>query len=118
MASVFEMLDDASLPSDEMARSLRDLEFVNRNWGGSHALEDPLLPRMRAAPGDRFVLLDVGAGSGDVARRLAARLKPYGPVGLSSFHADPRELDDAVGEAFDPRIQCVAVLRCRARTSR
>jgi SAM-dependent methyltransferase len=69
-----EMLDDASLPPEEMARSLRDLEYVNRNWGGSRALEDHLLPRMRAAPGDRFVLLDVGAGSGDVARRLAARL--------------------------------------------
>jgi hypothetical protein len=40
-----------------------------------------------------------GAGTIIVARRLAARLKPYGLVGTSSFHAEPRELDDAVREA-------------------
>jgi SAM-dependent methyltransferase len=73
-----ELLDDAALPPDEMARSLRDLELVNRRWGGSRALEEHLLPRIRAAAGDRTVLLDVGAGSGGVARRLAGRLMQEG----------------------------------------
>lgn len=73
-----ELLDDDALPPDEMARSLRDLEFVNRRWGGSRALEQHLLPRIRAAAGDRTVLLDVGAGSGGVARHLAGRLAQEG----------------------------------------
>jgi sugar diacid utilization regulator len=45
-------------------------------------------------------------GEGDVstttvasARRLAARMRRLGVVGLSSFHADPAELGDAVREA-------------------
>ena len=45
----------------------------------------------------------VGAGgsasSVALARRLAARLRRYGNVGLSSFHADPAELPCAVREA-------------------
>jgi SAM-dependent methyltransferase len=73
-----ELLDDAALPPDEMARSLRDLELVNRSWGGSRALEEHLLPAMRAVAGGRFILLDVGAGSGDVTRNLALRLKREG----------------------------------------
>lgn len=73
-----ELLDDVDLPGDEMARSLRDLELVNRTWGGSRALEDHILPRMRTSAADRFVVLDVGAGSGTVARRLAARIAAAG----------------------------------------
>jgi SAM-dependent methyltransferase len=76
---VREMLDDESLSADEMARSLKDLELVNEKWGGGDALVDHLLRGMRAADGagsDRaspFVVLDVGAGSGGVARRIARR---------------------------------------------
>ena len=34
-----------------------------------------------------------------LARRLATRLRPYGTVGMSSFHADPAEFGCAVREA-------------------
>lgn len=77
-----ELLDDVDLPSDEMARSLRDLDLVNASWGGGGALLDHLVRGMRAAPrpvsggvGDgRFVVLDIGAGSGGVSRSIARRL--------------------------------------------
>lgn len=73
-----EMLDDWDLAPEEMARSLRDLELVNGKWGGSRALDRYLLPRIRAARQDHFVLLDVGAGSGAVARTLARRISRAG----------------------------------------
>jgi PucR C-terminal helix-turn-helix domain len=55
-------------------------------------------PRVYAA------LPSVGAGDASAstmasARRLAARLRPYGIVGMSSFHADPGEFGCAVREA-------------------
>ncbi len=75
---VNEMLDDARLPPDEMARSLRDLDLVNRRWGGARALEEWLLPRMAATPGARFTILDIGAGSGAVTRSLARRIEVAG----------------------------------------
>ena len=73
-----EALDDANLPSEEMCRSLRDLALVNRRWGGSRALELHLWPRLREARLSSIRLLDVGAGSGDVSRRLARALRLAG----------------------------------------
>jgi SAM-dependent methyltransferase len=73
-----ERLDDPSVPSDEMRRSLEDLCLVNRRWGGSRALERHLVPRARALGGRRVSILDVGAGSGDVAGGLRQALSAAG----------------------------------------
>jgi len=73
-----EFLDDPNISSEEMLRSLRDLALVNRRWGGSRALERHVAARMREAKRQRVFLLDVGAGSGDVCRRLARALRREG----------------------------------------
>jgi len=75
-----ELLDDPSLPADEMARSLRDLDYVNRRWGASRALARYLVPRMRESGGSSFTLLDIGAGSGVTSSVLAER------IARSGFH--------------------------------
>ncbi|MEO8430354.1 MAG: methyltransferase domain-containing protein [Acidobacteriota bacterium] len=72
-----ELLDDPRLPPEEMARSLRDLDLVNRRWGGAHALEGWLLARMAVSAGP-FTILDIGAGSGAVTRRLQRRIRAAG----------------------------------------
>lgn len=71
-----EILDDDKLAPEEMARSLRDLERVQRAWGGARALAQWLVPRMD--PAERPVLVDVGAGSGAVTRELGRRLAAAG----------------------------------------
>jgi ubiquinone/menaquinone biosynthesis C-methylase UbiE len=58
-----------------MRRSLEDLDLVNRRWGASRALERHLRARARSLGRSRISILDVGAGSGEVARRLADRLR-------------------------------------------
>jgi SAM-dependent methyltransferase len=58
-----------------MERSLRDLWLVNRTWGGFRAFERFIVESSRRVPGRRLVVLDVGAGSGHVARRLARSLE-------------------------------------------
>jgi SAM-dependent methyltransferase len=73
-----ERLDDPELPPDEMRRSLEDLDLVNRRWGASRALERHLLARARALGRTRISILDVGAGSGEVARRLRTSLREAG----------------------------------------
>ena len=71
-----EILDDEALPAEEMARSLRDLDRVQRAWGAARALAGWLAPQI--APGTRPVLVDVGAGSGTVTRDLGRRLAEEG----------------------------------------
>ncbi len=73
-----ERLDDPNLPSEEMARSLEDIALVNRRWGGSRALARHIGARLRDTGASRARILDVGAGSGDVARRLARQLERAG----------------------------------------
>jgi hypothetical protein len=73
-----EILDDPAISSEEMYRSLEDLALVNRWWGSARALERFLLREIRRRGVQRPVLLDVGAGSADVSRRLAHSLAQAG----------------------------------------
>ena len=74
-----EFLDDAALPADEMARSLRDLALVNRWWGGAGALPRLIEGAPRGGESRRGPILDVAAGSAHVTRRLRRRLARTGP---------------------------------------
>ena len=73
-----EILDDPNISAEEMRRSLEDLSLVNRWWGSARALEGFLVGEMQRKGVRRPVLLDVGAGSADVSRRLALSLARAG----------------------------------------
>jgi len=70
-----ELLDGTAVPFEEVVRSLHDIGLVNR-WGGEGALVRQLAARLPAGRAAR--LLDVGAGSGEVARRVEAALRRRG----------------------------------------
>lgn len=72
------MLDDPSLPLAEVRRNLEDLRAVNARWGGANALLGHLSARIRALGAPSVRILDVGAGSGDVAGRLQRALRDHG----------------------------------------
>ncbi len=57
-----------------MARSLEDLDFVNRFWGNARVLARRIRPRMRSCAASPFTILDVGAGAATLSRDLAERL--------------------------------------------
>lgn len=65
-----------------MCRSLEDLALVNRWWGSARILARFLLRAIRENAVARPVILDVGAGSGDVSRRIARSLARAGHPGL------------------------------------
>lgn len=73
-----EILDDPEIPADDMCRSLQDLAVVNRWWGSAGALARFLLGEIRRRKVDRPIILDVGAGSGEVSRGLARSLARAG----------------------------------------
>jgi SAM-dependent methyltransferase len=82
-----EKLDFEALPPGEIADSLADIRWVNRNLGGLRAFRRVLAPLV---DGDgRVRLLDAGCGSGDVAAAVAAwaprRIQAVG-VDLKTLH--------------------------------
>jgi len=73
-----ELLDDPEFPGDLVAPYLDDLELVNRLWGNSRLLAGYLERNLDGRGGAPFTVLDVGAGSGEVASDLARRLERKG----------------------------------------
>jgi SAM-dependent methyltransferase len=64
-----ELMDDPAVDRAELAANFDDIEFVNRSFGGIASIASALRQvRVRR-------LLDVGCGSGDVARALLARAR-------------------------------------------
>ncbi len=75
-----EWLDEPALvPISEVRQNLEDLRAVH-TWGGARSLERHLAARIRAlgASGRPLRILDVGAGSGDLAGRLQRGLRRRG----------------------------------------
>lgn len=131
-----ERLDDA--PPAEAARSLRDLERINRLTGGHEVLRRSL--GRLFTPADAFTMLDVGAATGDMARAATARY-PHARVTSLDYRLHhvaaappPRLVADAFRLPFSARAfdvvhcslflhhfadeQVVALLRCFGETAR
>jgi len=96
-----ELLDTDSGTPAEIAASLADLRRINRWFGGASALCN-LIEHIATLTGLREMsLLDVGAGSGDIAEAARARLAKNG-VTLSATLLDRSSTHFANGNA--PRV--------------
>ena len=100
-----ELLD--TLPAEEARKSLADLVRINRYWGGHSALRR--LVEDAIPSGETVTILDVGAASGDMGRRLR-EWRPKAQVisldYIESHLADstgPRVVADAFAHPFAPR---------------
>ncbi len=91
-----EALDTRSCAPDIARATLRDIAISNALFGGRSAAAFGLrlLLRKIPAPGRPLILLDLGAGSGDLARHLTRRARTAGvdliPVAVDSHRAAAR----------------------------
>jgi SAM-dependent methyltransferase len=66
-----ELFDSPRLPAGELSESLRDLECLNRWFGGTRAVISALGPLIaRWAVRERVTVLDAGAGGADIPRAI------------------------------------------------
>ena len=111
-----ELLDDPHADPAEVRLELRDIACLNALFGGTHAVVrelEPLFERRKRETGDgkqgtgngkretgngrgeTWTLLDVGAGSGDIARAAVAAARRHGvtlrPVGVELSRTAARE---------------------------
>ena len=89
-----ELLDDPQADPALVGSELRDIARLNALFGGTRAVMEALVPLFRAAGRDagcgmrdaRWTLLDVGTGSGDIARAAVAAARRHGleltPLGI------------------------------------
>ncbi len=104
-----ELLDDPHADPAEVRLTLRDIARLNTLFGGTHAVVralEPLFERRKRETGDgkretgnrtreTWTLLDVGTGSGDIARAAVAAARRHGvtlrPVGVELSRTAARE---------------------------
>jgi ubiquinone/menaquinone biosynthesis C-methylase UbiE len=68
-----ELLDRGDLPRAEIEKSLSDIRFVNRFWGGLRAADAAALRMIEADGSPQATLLDIGSGTADVSLAVARR---------------------------------------------
>src|SRR2546427_12355030 len=80
-----ELLDDPSAEPAAVRAQLADIARLNRLFGGTRAVVDALEPFLRTAGeggrgkgGERWTLLDVGTGCGDIPCAAATCARRYG----------------------------------------
>ncbi len=73
-----ELLDREDLPCDEVERSLSDIRFVNRFWGGHRMARAAALRMLAPETARPTTLLDVGSGAADVSLAVARRMERSG----------------------------------------
>lgn len=82
-----ELLDAEGWTAPELGTALADLDRVNRWFGGVSTMTDMLGRVARRSGAPELSLLDVGGANGEIARRVAQRLRRQG-IGLRIAVAD------------------------------
>jgi SAM-dependent methyltransferase len=81
-------------PGGRTARSLETLQIANRRFGGARSILGPLGRLLEARGGGAVRVLDVGCGSGDIARALSRRARAAGlRLRAVAVDADPVVVD-------------------------
>jgi SAM-dependent methyltransferase len=70
-----EMMDLPNQPKELLQQDLRNLTIINRYLGGYRGVMRAVARLVEEQKLARFSLLDVGAGSGDIPARIAARIR-------------------------------------------
>ena len=77
-----ERIDTGDYTHAEYERFLREISFINRYLGDARALRKTLLSDIEANGIDQFSVLDVGSGSGELLRSIAAFARRTGRTAM------------------------------------
>jgi SAM-dependent methyltransferase len=95
-----EMMDLPGQPRELLAGNLGDLRFINRYIGCHRAVINGLARVVGKDDLNRFTLLDVGAGSGDVAAAIIRWARRRGVAArISALEREPITVEQAVEQA-------------------
>jgi len=90
-----EMIDDFNMSGDSLDLNLEEIEWINKNLGGTQASVQPLFNFLQQHNRDSFRIVDVGCGSGDLLRYIEDSVQGIINVDLLGLDANPHILNFA-----------------------
>jgi SAM-dependent methyltransferase len=105
-SSELEHLDKGDYTPEEYEGCITELQLVNRWLGDARALRNSLLQEIEVSADAEFSVLDVGAGSGELLRVIAAWTRSRGKLGklvgleLNARSASAINAGNGGGQAF------------------
>jgi 2-polyprenyl-3-methyl-5-hydroxy-6-metoxy-1,4-benzoquinol methylase len=97
---VAEIIDDFDLSGTEMEQNLEEIEWINKNLGGTKTSALPILSYVQKNLGKKLTIADIGCGSGDTLKYLETSIHQRTPVNLIGVDANKHILDFARKKHF------------------
>jgi SAM-dependent methyltransferase len=95
-----EIIDDFDWSGKDLEQNLEEIEWVNRNLGGTAASALPILSYIKQNPGKNITIADVGCGSGDVLKKIQMSVQPGTPIQLIGVDANEHIIEFAQKKHF------------------
>lgn len=83
-----EIIDDFNMQGNEMEQNLEEIEWINKNLGGTKTSAMPILSYIQKNLGKKINVVDVGCGSGDTLKYIHSSVNNRGNVELTGIDAN------------------------------
>lgn len=89
-----ELMDDLECSGEELNQTLRELKTINRWLGGNHVTTLGIQRLINQKPQERYQLVDIGCGGGDMLRVISDWAEKQGlPIDLEGVDANPNTIE-------------------------
>jgi 2-polyprenyl-3-methyl-5-hydroxy-6-metoxy-1,4-benzoquinol methylase len=97
---VAEIIDDFNMQGQAMEQNLEEIEWINKNLGGTQTSAYPILMHLQKNLGKELRVADIGCGSGDVLKYLQTAISNRAKVDLTGVDANQHIIEFARKKHF------------------
>lgn len=95
-----EIIDDFDMSGKAMELNLEEIEWINKNLGGTQASAFPILSYVQKNLGKELKVVDIGCGSGDTLKYIQTAINGRSLVHLTGVDANQHILEFARKKHF------------------
>ncbi len=95
-----EIIDDFEMKGTAMEENLEEIEWINKNLGGTKTSALPILSYIQKHQTEKLKVVDVGCGSGDILKYIQTNVGKHISVELTGVDANEHIIEFALKKHF------------------
>jgi len=95
-----EIIDDFEMKGNAMEQNLEEIEWINKNLGGTQTSAYPILSYIQHNRTKKTLIADIGCGSGDILKYIQSNVGKHIPIELIGVDANEHIIDFAHKKHF------------------